>query len=36
MSLDEGDTLTAVVRVPQEENGDAGEPVEAPLEPAGE
>ncbi len=36
MSLDEGDTLTAVVRVPQEETGDAGEsivePVDAPAE----
>jgi len=35
MTLDEGDTLTAVVRVPQDESGDAGEsaePVEAPAE----
>jgi DNA gyrase subunit A len=33
MTLDEGDTLTAVVRVPQDENGDSGEAVEAPAEP---
>jgi DNA gyrase subunit A len=35
MTLDEGDTLTAVVRVPQEENSDAGEsagPADVPAE----
>jgi DNA gyrase subunit A len=33
MTLDEGDTLTAVVRVPQDENGDSGEVAEGPSEP---
>jgi DNA gyrase subunit A len=37
MTLDEGDTLTAVVRVPQDENVvDAGEAAEAPSEPPAE
>jgi DNA gyrase subunit A len=36
MTLDEGDTLTAVVRVPQDENGDSSEAAEAPAEPIAE
>jgi DNA gyrase subunit A len=36
MTLDEGDTLTAVVRVPQDESGDSGEAAEAPVEPPAE
>jgi DNA gyrase subunit A len=36
MTLDEGDTLTAVVRVPQDESGDSGEVAEAPAEPPAE
>ena len=34
MSLDEGDTLAAVVRVPREEGGDDAEPKAEPPRPA--
>ena len=36
MTLDEGDTLTAVVRVPQDESVDVGEAAEVPAEPPAE